>query len=324
MVTNIHQRFDRCLVIQCVCLNPVFQRTVTVENFSINRVCRAKPDVLESSSGKGINVARVLKSLGKEAMITGFVGGETGAAITADLARERLAHEFVQTANATRICTTLLDPINNTHTEVVEEGQPVFPGDIETMFAVYEKHLSDCPLVTISGTAPHGTPADLYYRFILSAHAKNIPVLVDTQKRLLRHCLPAKPLLIKINRDELLAAFHASRLQADEIYALMRTIHADGVQWIVATHGAQKTLAFSPEGAWEIAPPAIRAVNPIGAGDASLAGIAAAMLDGKAMLDALRFGTACGTASALTLAPGCVHREDIDRLEQEVIVTRVS
>ena len=168
-------------MIQCVGLNPVFQRTLTIENFQLNAVNRANAEVLEGSAGKGINVARVLTTLGKSPVTTGFLGGYTGERIMQFLQQERLTADFVQTANATRTCTTILDPINKTHTELVEEGKPVSSQEVEQMYEVFERNLHNCQLVTISGTAPQQVPNDIYFQFTTRARQHNIPVIVDTQ-----------------------------------------------------------------------------------------------------------------------------------------------
>ena len=48
-------------------------------------------------------------------------------------------------------------------------------------------------------------------------------------------------------------------------------------------------------------PPRIRALNPIGSGDAVTAGIAYGILKGKDIAEGMRLGLACGAANALTL-----------------------
>ena len=114
------------------------------------------------------------------------------------LQQEGLAADFVQTANATRTCTTILDPINKTHTELVEGGQT---GINRKKWNRYIRYLSvicaNCQLVTISGTAPQQVPNDVYFQFTTRARQQKIPVLVDTQKQLLVQCLKAQPFLVK-------------------------------------------------------------------------------------------------------------------------------
>ena len=307
-------------MIQCAGLNPVYQKTLTIENFSLNTVNRAKADILEGSGGKGINVSRTLKILGQKPVITGFLGGNTGESIKKFLSQEGLAYDFVYTRNATRTCITILDPVRNTQTEIVEEGKPVSPDEVKNMYQVYERNLKKCNLVTISGTAPPQVPDDIYYRFVRLARRQNIPVLVDTQKQLLINCLKAQPFLVKINQDELGTAFQQPIDSFEILKNLLKKIHHNGVDWVVISHGKKNTIASHQGKIWNVIPPSINAINPIGSGDALLAGIAVAIVQGHDVLSAIRFGTACGTANALTLTPGCVRPEDVVRLEQEVRV----
>ena len=59
-------------MLACVCLNPSFDRTVSLRSFTagdVNRVLSARQDV----GGKGINVSGVLAQLGCESVALGFV-----------------------------------------------------------------------------------------------------------------------------------------------------------------------------------------------------------------------------------------------------------
>lgn len=309
-------------MIQCVCLNPALQKTISIEKFSLNAVNRVKGAVVESSAGKGINVARALYLLGQRPAITGFCGGPTGDLLQHYLAEEGLTFDFVQTSQATRTCTTILDPIHKTHTELVEEGRPVSVDEVKSMHQVYEKNLDGCRVLTISGTAPHEVPETMYYDFVKLARQRGIPTLVDTQKALLKECLKAQPFLLKVNREEIGAIFHQPVDSPGSLYKIIDHINDEGVEWVVITQGRANTLVAHRGEYWEITPPSIQAINPIGAGDATLGGIAAAFCQGKDVLQAICFGTACGTASALTLTPGSLRVEDVNRLENMVSMKR--
>ena len=309
-------------MIQCVCLNPVLQRTLTLERFTVNTVNRALGRPLEGSAGKGINAARALKTLGQQAIITGFCGGDTGKLIERTLEEEGLRHEFVRTVNKTRICTTILDTSHNTQTEIVEEGLPVSQAEVTAMAELYRKHLRSCRLVTISGTAPQHVPKTLYKDFVSQAAEQHVPTLIDTQKELLRECLGVHPLLIKINREELCAAFGERSGSEERFAALIQRVLKEGGQWVVVTDGPKPSIVAHQADMWEIFPPDIRAVNPIGAGDVALGGIAAALARGEDVLQAIQFGTACGSASTLTMTPGVIRIDDVERLASEIQILR--
>lgn len=300
-------------MIQCVCLNPAVQRTLTINNLQVNAVNRAT-HVTESVGGKGVNVSRVLKTLGQPSVVTGFVGGDTGVLARNLLDQEGITHDFVTTVHKTRTCITILDQINHTHTELVEEGKSVTSAEMAEMYQVYERHLQSCQLVVISGTTPAGVPEDVYYQLITLAQAQNIPVLLDTQKQWLLQALKAKPFLVKINREELMAAFQQTDESPTILQHLIRQLLQEGVEWAVITHRDEETLLTGHHQQWTIVPPKIIPVNPIGSGDAMLAGIAAALLQQQSLLQAVCLGTACGSANALTLTPGVIKREDVERL----------
>jgi fructose-1-phosphate kinase PfkB-like protein len=60
--------------------------------------------------------------------------------------------------------------------------------------------------------------------------------------------------------------------------------------------------------------PRVTAKNPVGSGDAMMAGIAVGLWRGESMVEAIRLGIACGAANAMTVEPGFVRLTDVKRL----------
>src|SRR5262245_50454908 len=111
-------------VILCIGTTPVLQRSLVFDRVQIDSVNRAK-HVAEYASGKSINVARVLHTLGEEALVTGFVGGDSGKFIRSDLTACGFAHDFITVTPATRMCITVIDRSTGHATELVEESKEV-------------------------------------------------------------------------------------------------------------------------------------------------------------------------------------------------------
>ena len=65
-------------------------------------------------------------------------------------------------------------------------------------------------------------------------------------------------------------------------------------------------------------------VNPVGSGDALVAGVIVALERGDAVVDALRLGVAAGAANALTETAWDVRPGDVARLLPEVEVRQVT
>src|SRR4051794_28156752 len=106
-------------MILCLGTTPTMQRTMLFDRVAIDGVNRAT-EVREYASGKSVNVAKVLHTLGHHPLATGFVGGARGALLCEHLDLAGVAHDFVTVEPATRMCTTVIDRATGAVTEFVE------------------------------------------------------------------------------------------------------------------------------------------------------------------------------------------------------------
>jgi tagatose 6-phosphate kinase len=103
----------------------------------------------------------------------------------------------------------------------------------------------------------------------------------------------------------------------------MRSLHERGAQNVVVTAGKEPTIAFDGKSFWRIVGPDIRAVNPIGSGDAFTAGLAFRLVQGDDLGEACRWGSAAGAANALTLMAGEAEVKQIERLVRLVRIETI-
>ena len=160
---------------------------------------------------------------------------------------------------------------------------------------------------------------DTVYRDLARlARSHGVPVLIDSQKAALMKTLACRPLIAKLNVHELESTLGRSLRSEKQIVAGARRLIERGAQQVVVTHGAQSAWLVLPEHVWRFTPPRIRALNPIGSGDAVTAGIAYGILKGWNVVEAMRFGMACGAANALTLTPGDIDLRTVRKLTHKV------
>jgi tagatose 6-phosphate kinase len=300
-------------VILCIGTTPATQRVMVFRKLTLDAVNRAVT-TLDGTAGKSVNVAKVLRALGERPVAAGFLGGDRGEQLRADLEARGIELDFVKVAARTRQCTTLLDTSAGTQTELVEESQPVAAADYEELMRVIRRRVQGCRAVVMSGTITPGGPPDLYFHGTQIAHEAGAVAVVDAQGPALLETLRAKPELVKPNRSELAATLGRELKDEAAVLAAIRELCQRGAQRVVVTAGKDPGLAFDGQHWWRVHPPRIDAVNPIGSGDAFTAGLVVSLLRGEDLGEACRWASAAGAANALTLLAGEVRREDVEQL----------
>lgn len=307
-------------MVLCVGVTPAVQRCYVINNLVLDEVNRAAT-VKDSTAGKGINVGRVVHTLGLPTLVTGFAGGDSGQFVKSELDREGIAHQFVEVPFRTRTCTTVIDKSADTVTELVEESKTIDGDCWRSLERLIIDHLPQCKAMVLSGALPPGSPADFYAKCCHLAKPFGIPVILDTKGDPLRHAVPFGPALVKPNRSELAATFGFDVSSDQHLRLAIRQLIDLGAQNALITMGRKGAVFCDGTDLWTIQAPTIQAVNPIGSGDSVTGGFVAGLLQDLPMLDCAVLGIACGTANALTDAPGVLLPEDVERLKMQVRVT---
>lgn len=300
-------------MILVVGLSPAWQRTLVFEEFIPGKVNRVR-QVSETASGKGVNVARVASILGADVKLLTVAGGARGRLLEAELRRQELSAHVVVVDAETRICQTLVSC--SPPTELVEEAGPLRSSEVREVLHAFAAEVRKAKMVVLTGTVPPGCGDDFYARVASESQRRGVPVLIDAQQTQLMNALKRRPFLVKINRDELAAATRVKGGGRASTLRAVRKLIRNGPQWAVITDGARSVCVSERPGdrALFLKPPHVRAINPIGSGDAMTAGIAVGLLRGQSMMEAVRFGVACGAANAMTAEPGFVRLPDVIRL----------
>ncbi|MBM3879381.1 MAG: hexose kinase [Verrucomicrobia bacterium] len=308
----------------CVGPTPAVQRVMVFRKLTLDTVNRALI-TLESAAGKSINVAKVLQVLGANALATGFLGGDRGAAVRAVLDRQGVAHEFVAVATPTRQCVTVIDESTGTQTELVEESQPVEPAAYDRLRAILRTRLEteNCRALVMSGTLTPEGPVGFYAEGTVLARQTAALAVVDAQGASLQAALEARPSLVKPNRPELAATVGRELPDDRAVLGAMAELLERGAERVIVTAGKHPVLALEGPRLWRVTLPPIRAVNPIGSGDAFTAAAVWRLVQGDDLGEACRWGAAAGTANALTLMAGDVQRAEVERLAREVTLERI-
>ena len=160
-----------------------------IQNGTVMRVSKCH----NTAGGKGLNVARAIKTCGEDVLATGLVGGYNGRYLERLLEEDGVAHQFGKIQGETRSCINILDPAFGS-TEYLESGAEI-SADEETVFVekVFPLAIANSAVVTISGSVPKGASSTVYKRLIEGAKADGKIVLLDTSGAQLKESLSAKP-----------------------------------------------------------------------------------------------------------------------------------
>jgi 1-phosphofructokinase len=300
--------------------NPALDRTLRVDELAFGGIARVQA-IQEDPGGKGINVSRVLRSFGCPTTAMGFLGGPTGQRIAEALAALAIEGDFTTIPGESRTNLTVTD---GTHEIKVNEPGPGVPHHaVDALITRVRQRAGESLAVVLSGSLPPGVPAELYaelIRIIREAGAK--PVL-DTAGVPLAHGVAARPYLIKPNRHETEALLGMS-LETDEaLREAACRLSGYAIPVVVISLGARGAVCACGEAIWLAETPPVAVASTVGAGDALLACLLLALLDGQEPPAALRIATAAGAASAALPGSRLCTPAELNRMLPQVRLRRL-
>jgi tagatose 6-phosphate kinase len=306
-----------------VTLNAAVDKTYLLPRFQMGYLHRTR-DVVSLPGGKGINVARVARTLGVEVTATGFVAGQNGRFIVEGCAREGIVPAFVETDGESRTCLTFLDEESGSVTEVLEYGPTIMEESSGKLQEILGELAKQAKFVVFSGSLPAGLPSDTYQTLMnLVRNAGALPVL-DTSGAALEAGLRERPHLVKPNREEA-EALLGYRLVNDETrQQAVRDLQQLGAERVLLSMGEEGAWFGDTEGVWHFPViPLTSIANPVGCGDSLLAGVMAGILRGQDWPQAVRLGMASAAANALAIGAGQVERSVVERLLERAALRRI-
>lgn len=272
---------------------------------TINRV----PNLEAHAEGKGVNVARVLGRLGHRVIVTGFAGGHSGAWLRELIQTEGLDERFVNTQSPLRMGFMASNEHSMPTTSILQEGFSLRASECENLMQTIRESLEESvKLLILSGSVPDPAFAYLYPMILEAAAKKGVPSWLDAHGEGLLEGLSCKnpPQLAKPNREEFTETKHWSRVPE---------VH-------VTDAGNPVEVFINGKASYEVVPPSLHEVNPIGCGDCYLAGLAHGYLEGWNAESGYRFASACGAANAIKADVAQITREEADAFLDQVEVRR--
>lgn len=310
--------------------NPAIDRLYELDRLNRGAINRPRTETLVAG-GKGLNVARAATALGAEVGAVALFAGYAGRWMADSLAAEGIPGRWAWADGETRTCLAIHDAADGSLTELNEAGPPLTAASWAGLVAALraELEVGDVGLATISGSLPPGAPDDGLTELASCPSAAGVRVALDAGGAPLRRALDVRPWLVKLNVAEAAATLGRpiveGRVSVAELAATAREIAAVTRGAVVITRGLDGAIALGPDGsAFRVGPPTTHGSFPVGSGDAFLAGLAQATIEGRPFIDALRLGSAAAGANALVRGAGRLDPADVMRLSAEILIEPIS
>jgi 1-phosphofructokinase family hexose kinase len=307
-------------MIVTVTLNAAIDRTLIVPNFQRGHRHRASAGVT-LAGGKGINVARALKTLGVPVVATGLVGGSTGSRIVEQLTAEAILNDFVHIEGESRTSTAVVDPTGGTYTEINEWGPSVREEELDTLREKLRYLTQDAEFVVFAGSLPRDVDTAFYADATRELARRHIPTVLDTEGEPLRLGVEAEPFLVSPNQAEAEGLVGQEFHDEEDFLLALDSIAERGARNVLITteQGALALLREDREAHHLRAlSPRIEPVSAVGSGDVLLAAFLAARHAGRSNVESLRAAVAAGAASTLEVGAGRFDPRQAGRLQAGV------
>ncbi len=314
-------------MILTVTLNAAIDRTVAVPNFRLGQRHRAV-EARTVAGGKGVNVARALKLLGRPVIATGLAGGPTGTRILERLAEESILNDFTRIEGDSRTNLAVIDPTSGMQTsgmqtEINERGPEIGPEEVDRFVEKLLYLAQGASICVLAGSLPPGADPDTYGRLVGELKQLGVLAVLDADGEPMRAGLRAEPAVVAPNLGEAEEAVgHEFNDDDDFAMGLSGLLEMGADEAIITSETG--CVAIVREGSerrrFEVRIEPLEPVAAVGSGDAFLAGYVAARYQGASPRECLAYGVACGAESTQHFGAGDLDPREVGRLLPRVNV----
>ena len=311
-------------MILTITLNAAVARTLVVPSLTLGHRHRA-PESMTLAGGKGVNVARSLRTLDVPVLAAGFAGGRNGDAIRDGLSEAAIPFDLVEIEGHSRTSTAIVDPMAGTQTEINEYGPAVTPAEAKEFSRRLEHLMEYATAVVFAGSVPPNLDESFLVGLVRRARERGLYTVVDSPPSVLRAALKAGPSLVSPNQHEAESVVGFDFIEEGDFPLGLSRLVEFGVADACITSPEGHSYLTTENGIVCAQAPNVEAVSTIGSGDAYLAGLLAGLLHRNlSPVDAVRLAAGCAAANAETLGAGLFESRRAEELAETVEVTLLS
>lgn len=263
--------------------------------------------------GGGINISRMLKRLGTESTCVFPSGGDTGKYLKELLVKETVQPEIIPIKAWTRENFSVVDTQSGLQYRFGMPGNELSEKELEAIKNLLSEKVNSDDILVLSGSLSEKMPADYYAQLIKLFASKNVKIIIDTSGSPLKEALKENVFLIKPNQRELAQLAGKDFLYtAEQELIAIELVKSKKAQYVVVSLGARGAFLACNEGVFYKSTPSVMVKSTIGAGDSMVAGLIFGIQNNFPPEKILKYGVACGVATAMSEGTNLGSKENID------------
>lgn len=284
-------------MIYTVTFNPSLDYIVEVNNLTLGATNRTAYEQM-LPGGKGLNVSFVMKNLGFETTALGFLAGFVGEEIKDRVTKRGVTAEFIRLEKG---CSRINMKVRNVDGTEINGMGPEIPREKTAELLARLDALQSGDVLVLAGSIPASVPASIYMDIMKRLENRNVLIVVDATKDLLKNVLAYRPFLVKPNHHELGELFGVTLTTREEVVPYAKKLKEQGAQNVLVSMGGLGAVLVDKTGNVHVnEAPKGTVINSVGAGDSMVAGFLAGWLEKQNYEQAFRMGLAAGSASAFS------------------------
>lgn len=293
-------------------MNPALDVTAATARVHPSSKVRCYNDRYDPGGG-GINAARIAHLLGADVLALFPVGGQTGELLVDLIIREGVPFRRVEIPGRTRESFTVDEESTGEQYRFVLPGPTLSSVEYTRCLDELRVLAAGARFVVASGSLPPAAPVGFYQSVAELCAEVGVQLVLDASGPGLRHLTSGVYLLKPSLRELGELTGRVLDTERDIIGAARELIAGGLVEVVVASRGPHGAVLVTADEARRFPAIARRPVSTVGAGDAMVGAIVAALSRDWSLPDAVRYGIAASAAKLGTPGTALCRRVDVER-----------
>lgn len=310
----------------CITLNPAIDLTLELDTLRLGQVNRVSQSN-QRPAGKGLNVAQVLRQLGHDIWVTGFLGQANRAIFDQDFTRQGFHNAFIYVEGETRQNIKIAESATHEHggqmTDINGKGFVVDAVAKQHLFDHIPSLAKNVDFIVMAGSLPQNFSLDDFDNLIQHIQTANPKLAIDSSGEALKIAVKNQPFLLKPNNDELLESFGQPANTLAEQQALLATLESHTPNWVISL-GENGVNWLNSQQNLHATPPKVTVKSTVGAGDTLLAGILHGLASGLSEAESLQLATALASNTVSQVGCELPDNTRLEQLKAQVVIEHLS